>query len=155
MSAGRFDGFHALPALVSKTCPVRFHNNKYSVSASMVGRPVDIHVYAERIMIRQDGASRQNVHAAMGAAQPYTIRGRHRPPPDKCRPQARPGAVSCLDVYGPRLIATGLAKAGPKVTTEHRPADNIPSSERGEDMTTLATRAKPREAASSAGFVQL
>jgi hypothetical protein len=31
----------------------------------MVGRPVDIHAYAERIMIRQDGASRQNVHAAM------------------------------------------------------------------------------------------
>ena len=31
---GRFDGFHALPASVSKTCLVRFDNNKYSVSAS-------------------------------------------------------------------------------------------------------------------------
>src|SRR5271170_978694 len=30
---GRFDGFHALPASVSKTCLVRFDNNKYSVSA--------------------------------------------------------------------------------------------------------------------------
>ena len=38
---GRFDGFHALPASVSKTCLVRFDNNKYSVSASAVGRPVD------------------------------------------------------------------------------------------------------------------
>jgi transposase len=52
---GRFDGFHALPASVSKTCLVRFDNNKYSVSASAVGRPVDIHAYAERIVIRQDG----------------------------------------------------------------------------------------------------
>src|SRR3954467_9090653 len=28
---GRFDGFHALPASVSKTCLVRFDNNRYSV----------------------------------------------------------------------------------------------------------------------------
>jgi transposase len=34
------------------------------------------------------------------------------------------GASSCLDVYGPRPIATGLAKAGPKVTT----ADVYPAS---------------------------
>ena len=52
---GRFDGFHALPASVSKTCLIRFDNNKYSVSASAVGRPVDIHAYADRIVIRQEG----------------------------------------------------------------------------------------------------
>jgi transposase len=52
---GRFDGFHALPASVSKTCLVRFDNNKYSVSASAIGRPVDVHAYADRIVIRQDG----------------------------------------------------------------------------------------------------
>src|SRR5271165_4382889 len=52
---GRFDGFHALPASVSKTCLVRFDNNRYSVSASAIGRPVDIHAYADRIVIRQDG----------------------------------------------------------------------------------------------------
>jgi transposase len=52
---GRFDGFHALPAAVSKTCLVRFDNNKYSVSASAIGRPVDIHAYADRIVIRQEG----------------------------------------------------------------------------------------------------
>ena len=52
---GRFDGFHALQASVSKTCLVRFDNNKYSVSASAVGRPVDIHAYADRIVVRQDG----------------------------------------------------------------------------------------------------
>src|SRR6202158_1172723 len=53
--AGRFDGSHAVPASVSKTCLVRFDNNKYSVTASAVGRPVEVHAYADRIVIRQDG----------------------------------------------------------------------------------------------------
>ena len=53
--AGPFDGFHAVPASVSKTCLVRFDNNKYSVAASAVGRPFEVRVYAERILIRQDG----------------------------------------------------------------------------------------------------
>src|ERR1022692_638232 len=53
--AGKFDGFHAVPASVSKTCLVRFDNNKYSVAASSVGRPVEVHAYADRIVIRQDG----------------------------------------------------------------------------------------------------
>ncbi len=50
--AGRFDGFHSLPAAVAKTCLVRFDNNKYSVAATAVGRPVEIRAYAERIEIR-------------------------------------------------------------------------------------------------------
>jgi transposase len=52
---GRFDGFHALPASVSKTCLVRFDTNKYSVNAKAAGRPVEIHAYADHIVIRQDG----------------------------------------------------------------------------------------------------
>jgi Mu transposase-like protein len=52
---GRFDGFHTVPASVSKTCLVRFDNNKYSVAAGAVGRPVEVHAYADRIVIRQDG----------------------------------------------------------------------------------------------------
>ena len=52
---GPFDGFHAVPAAVSKTCLVRFDSNRYSVSASAVGRPVEIRAYAERIELRQDG----------------------------------------------------------------------------------------------------
>src|ERR1700712_3834223 len=52
---GRFDGFHAVPASVSKTCLVRFDNTKYSVQASAVGRPVEVRAYAERIELRQDG----------------------------------------------------------------------------------------------------
>jgi transposase len=55
-SAGPFDGFHATQAAVSKTCLVRFDNNKYSVVSCAVGRPVEIQAYADRIVIRQDGA---------------------------------------------------------------------------------------------------
>src|ERR1700737_3689745 len=40
--SGRFDGFNAIQASVSKTCLVRFDNNKYSVSSRAVGRPVEI-----------------------------------------------------------------------------------------------------------------
>ena len=53
--AGRFDGFHSIPASVSKTCLVRFDNNKYSVAANAIGRPVEIRAYADRIELRQDG----------------------------------------------------------------------------------------------------
>jgi hypothetical protein len=51
---GPFDGFHAIQASVSKTCLVRFGNNKYSVAARAVGRPVEIQAYADRVVIRQD-----------------------------------------------------------------------------------------------------
>src|ERR1700756_3507966 len=53
--ASRFNGFHAVPASISKTCLVRFDNNKYSVAASALGRPVEVQAYADRIVIRQDG----------------------------------------------------------------------------------------------------
>ena len=54
--AGRFDGFHAVPAtILCKTCVVRFDNNKYSVMAKAVGRPVEVHAYADRVSDRQDG----------------------------------------------------------------------------------------------------
>ena len=51
------DGCHSkkIRASVSKTCLVRFDNNKYSVAANAVGRPVDVQAYADRIVIRQDG----------------------------------------------------------------------------------------------------
>jgi transposase len=53
---GPFDGFHATQASVSKTCLVRFDNNKYSAASRAVGRPVEIQAYADRLVIRQDGA---------------------------------------------------------------------------------------------------
>src|SRR5207244_1795066 len=43
------------PAAGSKTCLVRFENNEYSVAASALGCPVEVHAYADRIVIRQDG----------------------------------------------------------------------------------------------------
>jgi hypothetical protein len=54
--AGRFDGFHAVSASVSKTCLVRFltmTNAQWSQARSVV--PVEVHAYADRIVIRQDG----------------------------------------------------------------------------------------------------
>jgi len=53
--SGPFDGFHATQGSVSKTCLVRFDNNKYSVASGAVGRPVEIQAYADRVVIRQDG----------------------------------------------------------------------------------------------------
>ena len=53
--AGRFDRFHAMPAAISNACLVRFDNNKYSVAANAVGRPVEVYAYADRIVIRQNG----------------------------------------------------------------------------------------------------
>jgi hypothetical protein len=55
-SAGCFNGFHASTAAVSKTCLVRFDNVRYSVASRAVGRPVEVQAYADRIIIRQDGA---------------------------------------------------------------------------------------------------
>ena len=52
---GPFDGFHAVPASVSKTCLVRFDKDRYSVEARAVGRPVEIRAYAERVEFWQDG----------------------------------------------------------------------------------------------------
>ena len=52
---GPFDSWRSTSASVSKTCLVRFDNNKYSVMARAVGRPVDIYAYADRIVIRQNG----------------------------------------------------------------------------------------------------
>ncbi len=52
---GPFDGFHATPASVSKTCLIRFDTNKYSLLAGAVGRPVEVFAYADGIVIKQDG----------------------------------------------------------------------------------------------------
>ena len=67
--AGRFDGFHAVPAAVSKTCLVRFDGNKYSVSASAVGKPVEVRAYADRIELRQDGRVVGEHRRVFGRAQ--------------------------------------------------------------------------------------
>ena len=52
---GPFDGFHAVPASVSKTCLVRFDKNRYSVDARAVGRPIEIRAYADRLECWQNG----------------------------------------------------------------------------------------------------
>jgi transposase len=50
-----FDGFHEAHASASKCCLVRFDRNRYSVEAKAANRPVSIHAYADRVVIRQGG----------------------------------------------------------------------------------------------------
>jgi transposase len=52
---GPFDAYRSTPASVSKTCLVRFDNNKYSVMSTAVGHPVDVYAYADRIVIKHNG----------------------------------------------------------------------------------------------------
>ena len=114
---GRFDGFHALPASVSKTCLVRFDNNKYSVSASAVGRPVEIHAYADRVVIRQDGRIVASIHVVTGAARRSTIPGITcrfwRASPAPCA-TARRSRIGCCRR---RWTACGASLPGPTTAT--------------------------------------
>ena len=71
---GPFDGFHAVPASVSKTCLVRFDKNRYSVDGRAVGRPLEIRTYAERVEFRQDGRIVGQPIRAFGRDRPSTIR---------------------------------------------------------------------------------
>ena len=87
---GPFDGFHAVPASVSKTCLVRFDNNKYSVIASAIGRPVEVRAYAERIELRQGRPDRRSTIPARSVAMrasstPGTTFRCWRASPARCR----------------------------------------------------------------------
>lgn len=50
-----FVGFREKTVAVTRTCLINFDRNKYSVEARTVGRPVQLQVYATRIILRQDG----------------------------------------------------------------------------------------------------
>ena len=84
---GRFDGFPALPASVSKTCLVRVDNNKYWMNAIAVGRPVDVRAYVVRQDVRvvaehKEPAARHCVSHSMAtpvARPPMDYRS--KPPP--------------------------------------------------------------------------
>ena len=52
---GPFDGFHETDVSVSKTSLVRFDRNRYSVANKAVGQTVQVHAYADRILIRLGG----------------------------------------------------------------------------------------------------
>src|SRR5262249_13842414 len=73
--AGRFDGFHAVPASVSKTCLVRFDNNRYSVAASAVGRPVEIRAMRIGSRSARMAVSLVSMLVASGATAPSAIPG--------------------------------------------------------------------------------
>jgi hypothetical protein len=88
---------HAVPAAVSKTCLVRFDNNKYSVAAGAVGRPVEIRAYAERVELRQDGRVVGEHRRCFGRDQtisdPWHVVRRARLRHDVPVPARKPGAL--------------------------------------------------------------
>jgi hypothetical protein len=71
----RFDGFYALPASVSKTCLVRFDNNKHSVNASTVGRRCRSMRMPIASSFVRTGAQSRNMPATTDEARRSTIRG--------------------------------------------------------------------------------
>ncbi len=107
---GRFDGFHALSASVSKTCLVRFDNNKYSVSATAVGRPVEVHAYADRIVIRQDGVVVGEHARRFGRGE--TVYDPWHYVPVLAR---KPGALRNGAPFKDWLLPTGLARVRSKL----------------------------------------
>ena len=108
----RFDGFHSVPASVSKTCLVRFDNNKYSVAASAVGRPVEVHAYADRIVIRQDRGSSPNIPARSAAGIRSTTLGttsRYSPASQAPCATALPSRIGCCQPRWSAYSASSLA----------------------------------------------
>ena len=73
--AGPFDDFHAVPATVSKTCLVRFDNNKYSVAAGAVGRPSRSGPTPAGSSCARMAALSASTAASSAAARPCTIPG--------------------------------------------------------------------------------
>ena len=72
---------HEVTASVSKTCLVRFDNNKYSVNASAVGAPVEIHAYADRIVSGKRAGRRRTcsrLRARRDDFQPMALRAGSR-----------------------------------------------------------------------------
>jgi transposase len=108
--AGPFDGFHAVPASVSKTCLVRFDHNKYSVMASAVGRPVEVRAYADRIEIRQDGQIVGQHHRSFGRGE--TIYDPWHYVPVLAR---KPGALRNGAPFKDWVLPAGLARVRRKL----------------------------------------
>jgi hypothetical protein len=50
-----FDGFVEQSKQVSPTCLITFDRNRYSVSASVANRPINRHIYPERLVIVAEG----------------------------------------------------------------------------------------------------
>jgi hypothetical protein len=53
--AGRFDGFHAAAGLGLEDLPGALRQQQVLGGGQRVGRPVEVHAYADHIIIRQDG----------------------------------------------------------------------------------------------------
>lgn len=103
--AGRFDGFHAVTAAVSKTCLVRFDNNKYSVSSRAA-------LIRQLAAGRDPGLCRSHRHSP-GRGDRRPARPLVRPWPVPLRSLAlRPGAGPQAGGAAQRRAVQGLVAAG-------------------------------------------
>src|SRR5260370_23341888 len=119
--AGRFDGFHAVQASVSKTCLVRFDNNKYSVTASAVGRPVEVHSYADRIVIRQDGRIVAEHPRSFGRGDTTYDPWHYVPVLAR-----KPGALRNAAPFKDWVLPPPMEPLPPKLPTAHHPNPHTP-----------------------------
>ena len=114
---GRFDGFHAVPASVSKTCLVRFDNNRYSVAASAVGRPVRSGPMRSGSRSARTGAWSASIPAGSGATGRSAIRGTTSPSlPVSLEPcaTARHSRTGCCP---PGWSGSAASSSGPPMAT--------------------------------------
>jgi hypothetical protein len=86
--AGRFNGFHAVPASVSKTCPVRFDNgvvsyDRYSPASSPARSPASVAAACGRrctpIPLKTD--IRERTRSERTPRDPYELTRAVAPPP--------------------------------------------------------------------------
>ncbi len=97
--AGRFDGFHAVAAAGSKTCLVRFDNNRSSIAARAVGRPVESRLrrYHQVDLLL----------AAVGVLPYFSSRGRRF----ESRRARQTNSISAGDVPTPPVASAPTAKS--------------------------------------------
>jgi hypothetical protein len=106
----RVDGFHAVPASVSRTSLVRFDNNKASVAARAVGRPAEIRADADRIELRQDDGVVRTHRRCFGQAQMRFDPWHYGPLLAR-----KPGAPCRGAPFKDWLLAGALGRARPKL----------------------------------------
>jgi hypothetical protein len=100
--SGRFDGFRATQASVSKTCLVRFDNNKYSVAARVVGRQSRSRLTPSALSSARTAPLSASMRAVSAAPRRSTIPGIT----SRCSPESPARCVTA------RLSKTGCGFRG-------------------------------------------
>jgi hypothetical protein len=139
-----FDSFHAVAASVSKTLLVRFVYNKYSVAARALGRPVEVHGYADGIVIRQGDDTGAEYDRRLGREQtvydPWHYVPASANDPEHCVGKHR--HAEPIHEAGARLAAEDKSNRALNIT-EARRSTNVPASKIPGALRENALRAPP------------